>query len=224
MSIFDDLDTHEKELPRAGSHRAICWGLFPVGWQEIKNKKTGEIKYYKQAVLIFELAEKMKDGRPFVVSNTYNLSTFTQSHFIQHFSAWENAQLGPEYFANFNPKSFRGRPARVSITLNEGINNTYVNLSGISSPDPEDALLELHNPEAPPSWVVEKEANALTKDEVQRRREQVRENQNLTPPPQSQPAPSEEFPTKETMREQAPTEPAFAKEDYFHPEPQSVPH
>jgi hypothetical protein len=82
----------EFENPEPGPHAARLIRAIDMGNQ--KNEMYGNERH--ELMLVWELAAKMSDGRPFIMSNFYSLSHNEKSTLRQHFQSWRGKTFTKE--------------------------------------------------------------------------------------------------------------------------------
>ena len=85
-------DSKVYQIVPAGNHLAVCFSVVDLGTQEIEYQ--GEIKRQHKIRISWELVDElMEDGRPFVVSQKYTLSSFEKATLMQHLNSWRGRPL-----------------------------------------------------------------------------------------------------------------------------------
>lgn len=121
------------ELAPEGTFLGVCYRVIDVGTQE--STYQGETKRARKVMLSWELPnEKMEDGKPFSVHQTYTLSMHEKSTLRKHLESWrgkkfEQADFGPN---GFNMKKLIGVGCLITITHNHKGESAYANLTGVA--------------------------------------------------------------------------------------------
>ena len=120
-----------------GPTSAVCVDVVDKGWVEsgFKDEKTGEAKRQHKMELVWQTARRMDDGRPFIVSSTYNAvissATGKESNLYKLLMAWgiapEKLLEGDEY--NFD--LLLGEPCLLNVAHKKGDKVTFVNVASI---------------------------------------------------------------------------------------------
>lgn len=139
------IDRNERKafpLPTPGLQTGILIQLADLGTQE--TTYLGAIKKKRQIYLGFELAEdKMEDGRPMMISNTYTNIFSDKSRLVQHLESW----VGP-LTEDFNLDDLLGKAANITIDIpppgQDG--KRYANIKGISPLKRTETAPERYNP------------------------------------------------------------------------------
>ena len=103
------------EDPEVTNHPARCIGVIDLGTKD--NTYLGETKKKREMILLFELHEKMQDGKPFV-SNWWNtLSLAPGSNLTANLESWRGAKFGSDGEREaFELSKLLGQPCMVSLT------------------------------------------------------------------------------------------------------------
>lgn len=121
------------EIAPAGTHKAICYRVIDLGTQE--GSFQGKPKKQHKILVSWELPEeKMEDGRPFTVSQSYTWSMSEKATLRKHLEAWRgvkftDADFGP---GGFNIKKIVGLGCLLTLVHNERDDKTYANIVSIS--------------------------------------------------------------------------------------------
>jgi hypothetical protein len=160
MSTHDDplyIPAPEREVPKKGMHAAVCAFVEDIGLQvsAFASERTGEKKVQPRAVICWELAEKMKDGRPFMLSKTFVLSTHPKSNLVKTLNGWLEEPPSTEDMLRqrFNLRSLIGEQAAVQVvhvTREDG--SVRAKLEAVFPPQDGAEPLEVFNA-APPEWI-----------------------------------------------------------------------
>lgn len=129
MEVANGGGSGEYVLCPPGNGPGVVVGIFDTGHQTVP-KRTGGTMEQRKLVLVFELAKKRPDGKPFVMAERYTWSMNDQSHFF----ALVTNLTGKKYKEGerFNPLSLLGLPAMVSITNSPVGEKTYHNVGTVA--------------------------------------------------------------------------------------------
>lgn len=123
----------EFERVKPGSHIGRCYLIADLGTQKGTYKGAPTLK--RKVVFIWELpSQKMEDGRPFVVSETYTASIHDNAKLKVVLEAWGGRKFTTEDQENgFDPSVYLGTPAFLSIVdgKSEQTGKTYTNINAI---------------------------------------------------------------------------------------------
>ncbi len=116
-----------------GTHLAICYQVVDLGTQE--TAFSGETKKTHKVRLAWELSqEKMDDGRPFTVSQTFTWSMHEKASLRKALEAWRGmAFMARDFGPNgFDIKNVLGKSCTLSVVHTVADNgNTYANIASI---------------------------------------------------------------------------------------------
>ena len=117
------------ETAPAGTHVAICYGVFDMGTQVgFENKLTRKVR------ICWELSnELMSDGRPFTVSVYHTMSLNEKSNLRRDLVAWRGKQFSDDEIKSFDLASLLGKPAMLGVIHEPDGDKTWANVSSLSS-------------------------------------------------------------------------------------------
>ncbi len=106
------------ETVPAGTHLAVCCIVAYVGWQ--KSLFNGKEECHPKVVFTWELVnEKMKDGKPFVISAVYTSSLHSKANMRKMLECWRSRPFNKEELAGFDIMKVLGKPCLVSVIHKE---------------------------------------------------------------------------------------------------------
>ena len=125
------------ENAEPGTYPAVCTRVIDLGTQE--SNYQGEKKFARKLMLVFELAELMKDGRPFLAMRSFTASLHDKSAFKKFIVGWRGVDFTIEQIINFDPQTLIGKGCLLSLIQN----GDFVNLDhasklpkGMAAPTP----------------------------------------------------------------------------------------
>lgn len=94
--------THE--LPPTGNTQAVCAFVEDMGMEhdEVNDKWSHKV------VILWELAERMKDGRPFMLSRSYTLSLHEKATLRKDLESWRGKRFSEAELAGFDLEKLIG--------------------------------------------------------------------------------------------------------------------
>jgi hypothetical protein len=102
------------EEAEVGNQHGRCIQVIDLG--QIENTHPQAKNQYKREImLVFELAQTMQDGRPFVVNRVFTMSLADTAHLTSHLEKWRGEPFTDEQKKKFNFASLLGCPALLSI-------------------------------------------------------------------------------------------------------------
>lgn len=135
----------EFEKPPVGLHLGILIKIIDLGTQLVEFE--GKKKTQPKIALVWELPEElMSDGRPFIISKKFTLSTGERASLTAILTSW----LGKAPDKSFNLSSLLGKGCNVSVSHDKSSDGlkTYANVKAIT------ALMKSQNVPAPQNELV----------------------------------------------------------------------
>lgn len=160
-------------LPDPGTTQAVCCGVWDLGMQE--TTFNGENKIRHKVIIAWELQqlivapESEYNGKPYMLSKTYTLSLFESASLRKDLESWRGKSFTTdEITQGFDIETLYGINCLLGVAHVTKGDKTYANVSAILPPTKG---MEKMKPirakdEAPPKWVVDKQAQAIV-DEAQ---------------------------------------------------------
>ncbi len=90
--------------------------------------------------IVWELSEKMPDGRLFIASKQYTLSLHEKASLYKDLKSWRGRPFTPEELDAFDVEKVLGAPCQVLITQEEKDGMVYGNVTTIMKASPEKRL------------------------------------------------------------------------------------
>lgn len=137
------------EKPKPGTYAAVCFKVVDLGVQEIVFQ--GKKKHMPKMIIGWEIDEKMKDGRPFVVNKLYTKSMAETANLRKDLESWRGKGFSEDEISLFNESKILGKGCL--LTLVESEDGKYVNIKtvtglpkGMQAPDQinPNVVLSLH--------------------------------------------------------------------------------
>ena len=116
----------------AGTHLGICYRVIDLGTQQ--TTFNGETKQAHKVLLSWELPEeRMDDGRPFMISQSYTWSMHEKATLRKSLEAWRGMAFTERDFGptGFDIKNVLGKACTLSVVHTTKNNNLYANVSSI---------------------------------------------------------------------------------------------
>ena len=127
MSLYAKMNDQDFEpIPMELQH-AVCSHVLDLG---IQHSETYGDKH--QVALCFELEAKMQDGRPFMISKIYGLTTHKKSSLFKDLEVWRGKTLPPEERESFDLEKLIGANCYINIAPNEKDGKTYGKITSIN--------------------------------------------------------------------------------------------
>lgn len=109
----------------AGIHNAVCVDVTPL-----KGKDTlyGWKKYFR---IVWEIDEKMENGKRFIASKQYTPSLHPKSTLHKDLTAWRGKAFTAEELKGFDIEKILGSPCNIAITHTDKDGTIYSNVTAI---------------------------------------------------------------------------------------------
>ena len=117
-----------------GQYEAVCYRIVDMGTRMKPPFKEGDKeKKVTEVCITFELPnEKMDDGRPLSITQTYNQSLFESSNLRKHLVSWRGKNFTPDEEAGFDISNLLGKNALIEVAHTSG---GKAKIGGIFKPD-----------------------------------------------------------------------------------------
>lgn len=110
----------------AGTHRAVCVDVVDLGQVETQYGTKPMLR------LVWEIEERMDDGRPFIVSKRYTQSLNEKATLRHDLESWRGKPLTGDELAGFDTEKLIGAPALVNVMHRNGeAGKVWSNVTGI---------------------------------------------------------------------------------------------
>ncbi len=150
----------------AGPQSAVCSAVFSIGqeWSEMYQKLSPKV------VIFWELAEKLTDGRPYMLSKRYTLSFNEKATLRKDLESWRGRVFTPEELAGFDLEKLVGANAFLNVVHVAGKKDGKIRamIGGIMPLPKGMPRLEIVSREVP-KWAAE----ALAKNTMEAAKHQV---------------------------------------------------
>lgn len=116
----------------AGTHLGICYRVIDLGTQS--SNFNGETKLAHKVLLSWELPEeRMDDGRPFMISQSYTWSMHEKATLRKSLEAWRGVAFTERDFgpSGFDIKNVLGKACTLSVVHTTKNGSLYANVSSI---------------------------------------------------------------------------------------------
>lgn len=159
-------------LPEAGTVQAVCCGVWDLGLQ--KSYFNGEEKIQHKVIIAWEIVEKINapeseyHDKPYMLSKKYTLSLGEQANLRKDLQSWRGKPFTAEEINHgFDVEKLYGVNCYLGITHEPDRKDpsiVYANVTAILPlPKGIEKIVPLRTQdEAPPKWVQEKQAQAVT--------------------------------------------------------------
>lgn len=132
-----------------GVHMAVCCDVVDLGEIETKFGKKHKID------VVWQVDEKMKDGRPYLVQQRYTASLNEKANLRHDLEAWRGKKFTEEELAGFDLEKLIGVPCQLLVVHNEANERVYANVKSIMAA-PKGSTMDLD-----PSYTRRKDRQVL---------------------------------------------------------------
>lgn len=163
-------------LPESGTTQAVCCGVWDLGLQ--KTSYMGKEKVQHKIIIAWEIVEKINapeseyNGKPYMLNKKYTLSLGDKANLRKDLESWRGRQFtADELKAGFDIEKLYGVNCLIGIKHEADKNDAskvYANVTAIlplTKGTEKIKPLRTHE-EAPPKWVLEKQAQAIQPEEI----------------------------------------------------------
>jgi hypothetical protein len=120
--------------PPEGMWHAVCVDVVDLG---MVNGQWGE---KHKCRIVWELNQKMSDGRPFTAQKQYTISLHEKASLYKDLKAWRGKPFTTEELEGFDVEKVIGAPCQLVITHEEKDGMVYGNITAIIKADPKNKL------------------------------------------------------------------------------------
>lgn len=112
-----------------GQHVAVCVDVVDLGIVETTWKD--QKKQVHKCRIVFEIGERMQDGRPFTVSQQFTASLGEKANLRKFLESWRGRAFTKDELAGFDTEQLIGAPAVVQVVHAEKGDRTYANINSV---------------------------------------------------------------------------------------------
>lgn len=113
-----------------GMHDAVCVDFHDLGLMDTQFGKK------HKCIITFELSCPMEDGRPFTVSQRFNVSLHEKAGLRKFLKSWRGRDFTKEELDGFDTENVINAPAQIVIAHAEKDGTVYGNIATILKADP----------------------------------------------------------------------------------------
>jgi len=111
-----------------GLFQAVCVDVVDLGM--VENKKFGNTSH--QCRIVFQTNEPMENGKPFLISQKYTLSTDPKANLTKHLQTWRGRPFTPDEAKKFDVESIIGVNAQIQVQHNaSATGDVFANITAI---------------------------------------------------------------------------------------------
>jgi len=112
----------------AGMHLAVCVDVVDLGVVETHFGAKAQMR------LVWQLDERMDDGKPYVVMQRYKPSLHEKAKLRQHLESWRGRPFTRDELAGFDLENLIGVPCQINVVHKETERAVYANIAAITPP------------------------------------------------------------------------------------------
>lgn len=154
----------DRELPSIGEHQAVCSQVHNIGYQDFK----GEVSASPRILFIFELDEKLKEGKlkgqSMQIAKEFNYFMGEGSALRTFLENWRKSPYTPEEIPGFTLRKVIGKGCTLLINHKKKQNgDPRAEIVGISAPKGQTPPVTMQDV---PEWVQKKIAGQVKMQKV----------------------------------------------------------
>lgn len=113
----------------AGAHSAVCVDVVDLG--VVTTEYSGKKKSQHKIRVVWQLAEDMEDGKPFMASKRYTLSLHEKATLRKELESWRGRAFTEDELRGFDVETVIGVPCFINIVQESKGGTTYSNVTSI---------------------------------------------------------------------------------------------
>lgn len=129
MAIIAKKTSGDFVLCPEGTHLAVCVDVVDLG--EVKTAWQGKEKLQHKIRLVWQIAERMQDGRPHVAQRRYTLSLDDRAALRKDLENWRGRAFTTDELNGFDVETVIGVGCMLSVVHETRDAKTYDNVSGV---------------------------------------------------------------------------------------------
>jgi hypothetical protein len=144
-----------------GTIQAVCAFVSDIGFQE--GEYQGEKNVMHKVIVSWELSEKMKDGRPFMMSKYYTLSLGDKANLKKDLESWRGKVFTEEERAGFDIEKLIGANCLLTVIAHKADKDKRV-IAGIAALPrtmPKIAISQTEPSEKYKAWIDRERAKSV---------------------------------------------------------------
>ena len=160
MAFIIKASNSDYEAVPTGPQHAVCAFVEDIGVHE--GTFQGKAYSRHQLVIVWELAEKMKDGRPFCMSKFYTASLDEKANLRHDLSAWMGKDFTDQELLGFDIETMIGRNCMLNIVEKKKLDGKVTQAIGSIMPAVKGMPAMLPSMDNPPEWIAKKRAESIS--------------------------------------------------------------
>lgn len=114
----------------SGTHSAVCVDVVDLGI--LKTSFGGKEKQQHKIYIVWQIAEDMENGKPFIVRKRYTLSLFDKAALFNDLTSWRGKPFTAAELEGFDVETVVGAPCMLSVLQESKADKTYANVKAVS--------------------------------------------------------------------------------------------
>jgi len=161
MAVLAKKPENEGILAPAGTHHAVCYGVWDLGQQ--KSTWNGVTAPKHKCVIAWEIdvAINMEGnkfhGKRYVVSKQYTVSLGSKANLYKDLTSWRGIAFTKEELEGFDIETVVGANCFLQVIHTEGGEKTYANVETVMNVPAGTPHISPENSALPPDWVKKKQ-------------------------------------------------------------------
>jgi len=164
--IASEGERKEYKLVPAGTHQAVCFGVWDIGLQ--KSTYNGKESLKRKVIVGWEIDETMDSGpsvgKRMTIYKTYTLLLAPKAALRKDLEGWRGRAFTPEELKGFDIEKLIGANCTLSVIHEEDNGKTYANISSVGKLMKNSVPMIPENKPDMPEW-VKKKAEMAVKEE-----------------------------------------------------------
>lgn len=113
----------------AGLHPAVCVDVVDLG--VLKVTFSNETKVQHKCKIVWQTADEMPDGKPFLVQRRYTLSLSEKSSLRKDLESWRGKPFTDEELDGFDLEKLIGANCQLNVVHDQKNGDTYANVTTV---------------------------------------------------------------------------------------------
>ncbi len=116
----------------SGIHHATCTKVEDLG--EVESEWEGKKSKRPMVALHFELDDRMEDGRPYIATKRYSITSYAEAPLRMDLQGWFGRAFTDAEFGDLDIEDLKGKRCQLAITHRAKNGKTYANITTIQPP------------------------------------------------------------------------------------------
>jgi hypothetical protein len=129
MAIIAKKSSSDFVLCPAGAHVAVCCDVVDLGI--VKTNWQGKEKEQHKIRVVWQIAEKTQDGKPYIAQRRYTLSLDDRAALRAALESWRGRAFSADELNGFDVEKLVGVGCMLSVVHEQRDGKTYDNVNGV---------------------------------------------------------------------------------------------